>query len=234
MFGIDPISSYILVAALLTLLVAVLVWHTRGSRKTIVVWLAAGLVGILLGSVASFAIVHLADYGLVKVVRLPEDMEDEHPMEDMGGGMPGSGGTPGMGAGMSGGPRQPRPKRDLTTLVRKLELLTGDVAIALSAEQAAALCSSLADVEKAESMSDDDAKAKHEEILTLLDEDQESRLDAVSLPRTSRRGGPGGPGSGGPGSGGPGGPEQAADTNPFQQEANAKALASLRERFAAN
>ena len=138
-----------------------------------------------------------------------------------------------------GGPRPPRPKRDLTSLVRKLDLLTGDVSITLSDEQAASLGGCLADVEKAESMSDDDAQAKHEELLALLDEDQKSRLDAIGLPRR-RSGGPGGPGGapggrGGPGGGpgGPGGGEQAEDANPFQEESNAQAITSLRERFGA-
>ena len=138
---------------------------------------------------------------------------------------------------MRGGPR---PKRDLTNLVRKIDLLTGDVGIALSDDQAASLIAALAEVESAETMSDDDAQAKHDQILKLLDEGQQSKLDVVGLPRRPRGGGRpggggpggGGPGGGGPGGGGPGGPEQAEDANPFQEETNAEALDRLRQKFA--
>ena len=199
----------------------------------------------------------------------------------MGGGM--------MGGGMGG----PNPKRDLTTLVRKLSLLTGKIQITLTAEQAASVTTALADIETSEKMSDDDAKAKYDALMALLDDDQKSTLDAIGLPRPrgpggfgggmggpgAGMGGPGG-GMGGPGAGmsgpgggmggpggheragrawvvprgyeragwwhgwsragmsgpgggmgGPGGPPPQADANPFQQELNAEALKSLRQRF---
>ncbi len=234
MLGIDAITSYLLVVALLTLLVAVLIWQTHRSQRTIPVWLAAGAVGILLGSIGSFALAHLWGYELAKAVALPPGIAGGEggaasgdPMGGMGGGMPGmgggmpgmGGGMPGMGGGMFGGPRQPRPKRELTTLVRKLELATGDIGITLSAEQAVALSNSLKGVDEPETMSDDDAKAKHAEIFALLSEDQKGRLEAIGLPRTRRGGGPGGPG-------------QDENANPFKQEANATALTSLRQRAA--
>jgi hypothetical protein len=242
MFGIHIISVYLLSIGLLVLLAAVLLLQRQRSGKTLVVWLSSALVGMLLGSVGTVAIVCLAGYEVHVSPRLPdvplsdvegESSEDE--MEEMGEGMAGMGGPPGMG-----GPRQPRPKRDLTNLVRKIELLTGDVGITLSDEQATALSTALADVEKAETMSDDDAQAKHDELLELLDDEQEARLEAIDLPR--RRGGgrggpgggPGGPGGGGPaGPGGPGGGPPDEDANPFQQEPNAEALTRLRERFGA-
>ena len=241
MFGIHVISVYLLAVGLLTLLLLVLVWQTQRSGKTIVVWLASGVTGVLLGSVGSVAIVCLAGYH-VEIVRgtpeiFPSDPvpgTDEVAMDDM----PGMGGSGmGMGGMGMGGGRPPRPKRDLTTLVRKVDLLTGDVGLTLSDEQVGSFLGCLADVETAETMSDDDAQAKHDEILALLDEDQKSRLEAISLPRRRPSGGPGGPGgggSGGPGGGGPGGPgggEQAEDANPFQEESNAAALTHLRERF---
>ncbi|MFH1918392.1 MAG: hypothetical protein ABIP48_00680 [Planctomycetota bacterium] len=241
MFGIHPLSVYLLAVGLATLLMAVLVLQSPRSGKMVVVWLLSAVVGILLGSTLPLAACYLANYEITlgKIIPMPEGAMDEGagapPMEGMGG-MPGMGGGMGMG-GMGGGPSEPRPKRDLTNVVRKLSLLTGDVAIALSDEQAASLASCLADLEKAESMSDDDAQAKHDELLALLDDDQKARLDAIGLPRPPR-GGAGGPGGGmgspgGPGGmGGPGGPGQAEDANPFQEEANAEALGVLRERFA--
>lgn len=68
-------------------------------------------------------------------------------------------------------------------------------------------------------MSDDDHQAKQEQILAVLDEAQKSRLDAIGLPRRPR---------GDPGTGRPAGNEPA---NPFTQETEANALASLCERL---
>ena len=257
MFGIHIISVYLLAVGLLTLLAAVLIWQRQRTGKTVIVWLSSGLVGILLGSVGTVAIVCLAGYEVNVTPRLSDVPEaDFEPVpadpgyEGEGGGMPGMGsGMPGMGGGMPGmggmgGGRQPSPKRELTTLVRKLELLTGDVGISLSDKQAADLCTALADIEEAETMSDEDAQTTHDKLLALLEEEQNARLEAVSLPRRrgGGRGGPGGGGPGGPGGGGPGGPggggpggpgggEEAEDANPFQEEPNAEALTRLRERF---
>jgi hypothetical protein len=186
----------------------------------------------------------------------------------MGGGGMGMGGMGGMGMG-------PRPKRDLTTLVRKIDLLTGDIAVTLSAEQTVAVNDCLKDLEKPAKMSDDEAKAKHDKLLALFNDAQKARFEAIGLPRPAPRaggaGGPSGPGgmagmaggpsgmagmAGGPGgmagmaggpsgmagmAGGPGGmagmggagaPKQDEDQNPFQQEAEAKSLKTLRERLA--
>lgn len=255
MFGIHLISVYLFAVGLLTLLVLVLVWQKQRSGKTICVWFTSAVVGMLLGSVGSVAIVCLAGYHIEILYGRPEIFPtvaqpgaDGAAMDDMGGpGMGGMGmGGPGMGgSGMGGmgmggmgmgGPRPPRPKRDLTTLVQKIDLLTGDVGLTLSEEQAGSLLGRLADLAAAETMSDDDAQAQHDAIFATFDDDQKSRLDAISLPR--RRpggfGGPGGPGGGMGGMGGPGGGEQAEDANPFQEESNAQAITHLRERFGAD
>jgi len=244
MFGIHMISVYLVAVGLLTLLVLVLVWQKQRSGKTVCVWLTSAVVGILLGSVGPLAILCLADYRVEVVPGRPEvfpapvvagaDEGAMDVMDAMGG--PGGGG-PGMGGMGRGGGRPPRPKRDLTTLVRKIDLLTGDVALTLSEEQAGSLMARLAELGAAETMTDEDAQAGHDAILDMFDEDQKSRLDAISPPR--RRPGGGGPGGGGPGGpgggmggpGGPGGGEQAEDANPFQEESNAQVLTHLRERF---
>ncbi len=153
-----------------------------------------------------------------------------------GAGPPGPGGPGGMG-GMGGGPggpggmggRGPSPKRQLSTLVRKLELLTGDIAIRLEPAQAETLGKTLAAVQAKESMTDDEAKAVYDAMLATLDERQKTQQDSISLPF---RRGSGGPGGGGPGAGGPmGGQPPAPDANPFAEEEAAKALASLIERL---
>lgn len=249
MFGIDVVTSYLLVMAIATLLVAVLVWQPHRTQRTINVWLASGVLGILLGSIGWFAAARTTNYRWVKFVPPPEGAATSAPsspgMPGMGGGMgmPGMGKGGGMGGGMGGGPQ---PKRELTMLVRKLDLLTGDIAITLAAEQAAAIADGLKDIEKPTAMSDDEAKAKHEKLLAALTESQKTRLDAIGLPRPSGRGGMGGPGGpgGGPGMGGPGGgpggsgamgggaPKRDPNENPFQQETEAKALKNLRDRLA--
>ena len=130
------------------------------------------------------------------------------------------GGMPGMGGGM-GGNRGPSPKRQLTTLVRKLDLLSGEIAVNLTPDQAAAVVALVADLDGLKKLSDDDAKAKYEEILAVLTDDQRTKEDAVELP-TRRPTGGGAPG---------GGPPPDPNANPFHEEENATALKSLRGRI---
>lgn len=248
MFGIDAITSYLLVVALVTLLVAVLVWQTHRTGRTVIVWLAASVLGVILGSIGSYAAIRSAGYAVVRapestitVVLPPEGMPAMGKMPGgMGGGMPVGMGMMGMGGGMGG----PQPKRDLASLVRKLDLLTGDVAVTLTSQQAAAISDCLRDVEIAPTMSDDEAKQRHEKLLAVFSEEQKERFSAIELPR--RGGAPGGgPGMGGGmmgkgGMGGPmmgkggmgGGPMQDPNQNPFQQDSVAKALKSLRGKLA--
>ncbi len=238
----EAISSYVLVMGLLSLFCLVLVWQRQRNQKTVVVWLASGVIGILLGSIGSFAAVHLGKYHIVEQVALPETVTTNSGgnsgggggmpgmgggMPGMGGGMPGmGGGMPGMGGGMPGmgGGRGPAPKRELTALVRKVELLTSDIALQISEEQAATVIKNLAELESLEELSDDDATAKHEELLAIFDDSQKAKFEAIGLPRPA--------GGGGMGMGGGAAPDPNA--NPFKEEANVKALTSLRSRLRSN
>ena len=125
----------------------------------------------------------------------------------------------GMGGGGFGG-RAPSPKRQLTTLVRKIELLTGEIQLELGAEQSVDLVRILQQAESKDAMTDDEATALHEELLDLFSEDQKAAQEAISLPR--RRGG---------GGFGPSGGDGEEDNNPLAEEANAAAVARLLERF---
>jgi hypothetical protein len=278
MFGIDVITSYLLVVAIATLLMAVLIWQTHRTGRTVIVWLTSAALGVVLGSIGWFGAERTLGYhwvkappeGVVGPAASPPGMPSMGGMSKgggpgmggMGGGGMGMGGMskgggPGMGGmgggGMGGMGMGPRPKRDLTTLVRKIDLLTGDIALTLTAEQTVAVNDCLKDLEKPAKMSDDDAKAKHDKLLALFNDTQKARFEAIGLPRPTGRpggaGGPGGmPGMGGagggpgmPGMGGPGGmpgmggagaPKQDEDQNPFQQEAEGKSLKTLRERLA--
>jgi hypothetical protein len=277
--GFDAVSSYLLVVALATLLVAVLVWQPFRNKRTVSVWLASGVVGVLLGSALPCAMMQLKGY---EVTKAPERVSGENqvapvpcggagmtcpmtggpktgtastgdtkgapmtcpmtgrPMSGMastadtkGGPMvcpmtgrpiSGAGDTKGMpGMGGSGGSRV---KRNLTTLVQKLDLLTGGIDITLTAEQAAAVKDCLKDVEKSAKMSDDDAQAKHDQLVEALSQNQMACLQAIELPQPAPEGGmPGMMGSGASSN-------QDKDQNPFQQDAEGKAVKSLRERLA--
>lgn len=241
MFAFDVVTAYLLIVGLLTLLIVVLVWQRQRAQKPLAVWLSAALLGVVLGSVGSYGVMRTMGFQLARaqsVVDLPPSVTAiDAPVASAAsmGGSPMSGGAPGamgMGGGMGGGrPGMggPRPKRDLASLVRKLDLLTGDIAVVLTSDQAAGLQGALADIEKAESLSDDDAQAKHDAILTLLDDEQKARLEKIGLPRPPRGMGGGPGGSGGPG-GGMGGPPAEAE-NPFTGETESQALASLRTRL---
>jgi hypothetical protein len=233
---------YLFAVGLLTLLLLVLFWSRQRSGKTVAVWLFSALTGVLLGSVGSMALACLLGYQVLVVHGTPSIFPIVlDPKAGVGapvaagleGADAGSGdmgamgmGGSGMGGRGRGGERPPRPKRDLTRLVQKIDLLSGDVGITLSDQQGASLCLSLADAQGAETMSDEDAQATHDAILALLDDDQQARLEAVDLPR--RRRGPGGSG-GGPG--GPGGGEPDPNANPFQDETIAQVVVRLHERF---
>ncbi len=240
MFGIDVITSYLLVVAIATLLVAVLIWQTHRTGRTVIVWVAASALGVILGSIGSYAAIRSAGYTVVRAPGFPipgdaalSPLGMPPPAMMLGGMMPGGMGMMGMGA--------PQPKQDLATLVRKLDLLTGDITVTLTAQQAAAVRECLQDVEHAAATSDDEAKQLHERLLAVLSEDQKKRLFAIELPRRGGPGGPPGMGGGmmGKGSGGMmskggmgGGPQQTPPPNPLQQEPFATALKSLRDKLA--
>jgi len=233
MWTYNAMGTYILVVTLATIFVIILVARQQRSQKDIAIWLMSGLVGILLGAAGAAAIVQAMGYDLTKKFIMPIEADMASMGKEGGGGgmgmgmmgMGGPGGGMGMGGGMGG--RGPSPKRQLTSLVRKVNLLTGDVALNLSGEQAAGLVEILGRMESQETMTDEDATALNEELLALFNDDQKAKQDAIGLPfrRGGRRGGPGG------GPGGPGGGEQEEDANPFAQEQNAVALQSLLERF---
>lgn len=232
-FGYDTNASFILTIALISMLGTVLVWQKQRSGKTIHVWFWAAFFGILLGCAGTFALVRLTEGKLLRgttPVAVTAESEasnstGEHGVSggpgdetggEMGGGMAaGPGG--GMGGGM-GGFGGPRPKRDLTSTVRKVALLTGKIEIALSPDQASAFLAALKDIEQPETMTDEEAQAKQDALLALLDDEQKEQLEAIGLPRGPRPGG---------------GPSErpAGDANPFTQETNSAALEALRKRF---
>ena len=203
-------------------------------KQTIYVGLLSGVAGILLGS-GPYAMMRMDGYELTKPGSPSSDSSEAKAA------MPGPASGGGMCSMMANrlkeleGSGEPRPKRDLAALVRKLDLLTGDIGITLTAAQAAAINDCLKDVEKPAKMSDNDATAKQDRLMAVLNEKQKASLEAIAIPKRPTSGGPAkdGPMPGGPGmmSSGPA-PQADEDQNPFQQDAEGKALKSLRERFA--
>ena len=247
MLDYNTMGACVLVLTLVSVFMMVILIRKQRTGKDITVWLMSGLTGILLGAGGAAAAIQLLGYEVTERFVMPEGASlgmlaelDSDQLMGSGGGEGGdteseSGGPPagmgmmmGMGGGGGGaGARGPSPKRELTTLVRKVDLLTGDVALSLSADQTTALGEILVRIQAQESMTDDQATAAHEEILALLDESQKAKQDAIGLP-FGRSGGRGGRG----GRGGPGGGEAAQeDANPFADEQNALALQSLLERI---
>ena len=231
-------GAYVMVVGLASVFVLVLLLQKQRGGKEVSLWLFSGLVGILLGAAGAMA---LASYRGFELQRIPipievglssddlgegeseasEESERSGMMGGMGGGRGGSGG-PGGGGGF-GGARSIPPKRQLTTLVQKLELLTGDIALTLSEDQAAAIREMVAEAEAAETMTDEEAQAKYDALLGVLDEDQTAKQEKIRLARPPRGGG----GSGGMG----GGEEEDENANPFKEEPNAQAAAALSQRL---
>lgn len=110
----------------------------------------------------------------------------------------------------------------LTQLVRKLDLLTGDITIHLSDDQAQSVYSLLKEIEKAESLSGGDAKVKYNALLALMEDSQKSKTEAVRLPVHHD------------GSGSPEENSVADDSgkNPFREGSNAEAIQALLARLA--
>lgn len=227
---LDAVATYILSMGLMVILLLVWLVHRQRTGQGFSLWLVSAVVGIMLGSVGSYAVVCGAGFMITAVPKpLPADAQAVSVAAQMAastptaaatsapaGGMGGSG--MGGGMGMGGGGRGPNPKRDLTTLVRKLNLLTDDISLKLTPEQTTALLKGLNGVDAAEKFTDDDAKQMHEELSSILSDDQKAKLDAIGLPF----GRPAGMGGGQP----------DPDANPFQQENNSKALKSFLARFA--
>jgi hypothetical protein len=298
MYGLDDIGWCLLAVALATLLVAILVGQSLRNKRTVSIWLVSGLVGILLGVSAPYAVMRLEGYELT---RTPAPTASAMAMGMPGMGMAGGGmcpmtgqpkgemkGAPGMGggpapgmtcpmtgkplgemkgtAGMAGAPGMTCPMTGkpiegakggpaaggcpsgghctecLTTLVQKLELLTGDIAITLSPEQAAAVNDCLRDVEKSAKLSSDEAKAKRNKLMAALNEKQKASLAAIGLPQPAHSAAPaaasetssccGGHSGGSCPTGGEAAAKQDENQNPFQKDEASKAVKSLRERLA--
>lgn len=217
--NLSDMGIYAGLLALLCIFLVVMLSLKKQGAKTFQVGLTAGLVGIFVGVVGSYAGLRVMKYDLIS---------SEIPLQENTGEAPGGGGDPsaeggggggrgGFGGGGGGGSRggggrggfQPSPTRELTSFVRKLDLLTGDLKITLSDEQGKAIKPLLDGIKEVAAVEDDIAADMLEELKGKLTEEQNAKLDSISLPRTRgsfSRGGGGGEGG----------------SNPFIEDENAK------------
>ena len=245
MLNLDVISIYILTIALLALVFGVFINSRQKNGKSFSLWLASTFVGLLLGATGALAACYWMGYEVVEKLELPDlqgvtldDIDEEASMTPGGGGggsRTGSRGESGGGARRGSG-RQMPARYQLMTLVRKLELLTGDVAIELSDEQAEQVYALLKEVEAADSMSDEDAQEKHDALLAVMEDNQQAKTEAVSIP--FRRGSSGSSRGGSRGSrgnsdgGGTRGASGSGGTNLFREGSGADAIQALLLRLA--
>lgn len=216
---LSDMGIYVGLLAIFSIFLVVMLTLKKQSAKALQIGLTAGLIGIFVGVAGIAAGTKMLGYSL----NAPEDPNASGPPG--GGGEMGGGGGGGFGGGGGGGAPggsrgggggggrggfQPSPTRDLTTLVRELDLLTGDVKITLSAEQAKSVKALLVGIKELPAVEDDAAKQILDEIMGKLTDEQKAKLEAISLPRTRGAGGFGG-------GGGDSGP-----TNPFISDESAK------------
>src|SRR5262249_30603425 len=170
-------------------------------------WVASGALGLAIGAAA--AILGMHGYGY----RLPQAGGGEPAVQNANAGevpvpgmppggiappspMMGMGGMGGMGGGFGGG-----GKRNLTSLVGKLELLSRpslDLHVELDPEQARKIALKLEELEKAGKMTGDEAQAHLESLEDLLTADQKDTLGLIGLPFARPGGGAAGRPGGGP------------------------------------
>jgi hypothetical protein len=203
----------------------------NGLQTPVPSWIGAGIIGLMVG--AGSTLIVMRSYAPSSTSREgiattrpssegpgPGPMSGGPPaMTGMGAGMPGmGGGMMGMGGGMMGG--GVRGKRNLTSLVGKLDLLTRETLhLELTPEQSAKIADHLVSLEKPEEMTEEEAQKQFETLQALLSPEQRAIADSISLPFTRPTGAM---------TGGPAGPSQE---NPLRQETNQKRLHDLLARI---
>jgi hypothetical protein len=182
--------------------------------------LASGLVCLLLGAGAGALTMYAA-------VGKADPQADAAPAEEGSNASsrtnPKAGGTKGGGAKgggggdkKGGGQRGPSPKAQLAQLVGKLDVLTAQsLHVELTTDQKKQAKELLADLTEKDAITDEEAKAKLDALLALLEPNKQTLEDAGF--RWPGAGGGGGPGGGG----------QTPSTNPFKTGEAADRLKAL-------
>jgi hypothetical protein len=168
-------------------------------------WLAAGLVGVILGGVGGF---YYQTWTAKPTLAGPPS-----PGGGMrgGGGGPRGGGGPGGGGGFGGGQQHPNAMA-LVRTVGALDTLQKAQGKELTADQKAKLKPSLSALAGDQTLTEEQCQAKIDEVKAILSPDQQSLLEDMTA-RPGGRGGGGG-GLGGPRGGGPGANSPAGGNSP--------------------
>jgi hypothetical protein len=183
----------------------------------------SGVICLLLGVAGGVVIASFTEFNLNKQAAANPDAGGEATDGGGKGGMPPMAGG-GMGGGKGGGGKgkggfTPSPKAQLTQLVGKLDVLTKKpLAVSLTPDQKKQATEILAGIEAKDALSDDEAKAKLDALLKLV-EGQRDTLEAAGY-RWPDAGG-GRPGGGGMGGGPP--------PNPFKEGEPGAQLKSLQD-----
>lgn len=185
--------------------------------------IATGVICLLVGGGLGAVIVSYAAGKPEQAVAAPADEGGKAAAGPMGMGAPGGGDKGGgkggdKGAKKGGGKGGPGPKVQLAQLIGKLDVLTREsLHIELTPDQKKQAKELLAGLDEQEAITDDEAKAKLDALLKLLDANRKT-LEAAGY------GWPGSPPPGGMG-GGPPGP--APPPNPFKAGDGADRLKAL-------
>lgn len=172
------------------------------SGPAVPAWLAAGLVGVILGGVGGF---YYQTWTAKPTVAGPPS-----PGGGMrgGGGGGGRGGGPGGAGGFGGAGGQQHPNAmALVRTVGALDTLQKAQGKELTADQKTKLKPSLTALSGDQTLTEEQCQAKIDELKGILTPDQQSLLDDM----TAR---PGGRGGGGPRGGGPGANTPAGGNSP--------------------
>ena len=158
------------------------------ASKNIPVALVTGILGLGLGIGGGIVLANFIE----KEQKADADPDPDGNLKSMKGppgmgpmpggkGMPGGGKGAPKGDGAGGGRGGPGPKAQLTTLVTKLDVLTRKpLAVDLTPEQKKQVQEQLAGIDANDALSDDDAKAKLDAILKLV-EGHKATLEAAGF-----------------------------------------------------
>ena len=208
------------------ILVLGLVLYFLGVRKVKVASVVpAGFAGLAVGFAAG--VIWLAGFGYKPLGDTDEPAAGADGKGDaapQGGGM-GKGGA-GKGGGFAkGGPggAAPTPQAQLVTLINALDVIVDrPVTVSLTTEDRAAIAAQLRGLDAAGEIKEDDARAKLEAILKVVEKDRKA-LEAIGYRWPS----PAGKGGGAP----KGGPPAPEGTNPLQTPETAAKVKSLQDRL---
>ncbi len=228
----DPITILVIVGGLGLIVGCAILRQMEASQKKISVWIATGILGVLILACSTLVAVYGRGIDQARQVAtgnqssgataipkvassgssglrvapdagsMPTAPSSSVPPGGMRGGMTGPTAGPAGAAGAAGG--GPTATRELTALVGKLELLTKGLQVNLDSETAGKLASVLAKLDSEAEMTEEAAINHIAAITALLSPENKSAIDSIELPRRRTARASGDQGSSGPGAGGPG------------------------------